>query len=243
MKAKYGWVAALILGAALALVAGEFWKDKPHTEWTAEEAQKLMSDSPWARRVQVLAGGLLAAQTENPLGGEVELPTPGGQETSSGPQPRAGGRASPDTARFDTYVVQWRSAPIVRQAAARAQQLRGAMTEEQAQQFLAWQLSEYIIAVWGPEMEGFQGLTDSWLQERAYLKTKKRKIAPLRVNLLQNSEKKLQAVEFYFVREVEGEPVIPPREKSVEFSCAARRYSVHARFDLRKMQVGPELIL
>jgi hypothetical protein len=46
------WLTALVLAAATAAAAAPFWH-KPYREWTREQVQKLLSDSPWARSFSV----------------------------------------------------------------------------------------------------------------------------------------------------------------------------------------------
>lgn len=54
----------LLFVSALALWAADFWQTKPFTNWDQKEAQKVISDSPWAHKVSVpLAGG------RGPVGG------------------------------------------------------------------------------------------------------------------------------------------------------------------------------
>src|ERR1700740_3149217 len=43
---------SLFMGA-VALWAADFWQTKPFTDWDQKEAQKLLIDSPWARRVSI----------------------------------------------------------------------------------------------------------------------------------------------------------------------------------------------
>ena len=42
---------AIVLLVAFSLVAGEdpAWKTKPIPEWTADDAQQVLTDSPWPR--------------------------------------------------------------------------------------------------------------------------------------------------------------------------------------------------
>lgn len=56
------------LGAGLfvaGLTAADFWT-KPYTSWTDQEAQKMITDSPWAERMQVETGGRGAINETNP---------------------------------------------------------------------------------------------------------------------------------------------------------------------------------
>lgn len=245
MKARLLLGGALLLCGALVLAAGEFWKEKPYTTWTAEEVRKLLNDSPWARRVEVAAGAPVSAERpDNPLSAAAG-PAPYGSVEGAGPAQGQSGQvpAGGYEGEHDVYLVQWWSAAILRQAAVRGRQLRGTLSDAEGEQFLAQRPAEYIIAVAGTRMEEFEGLPAEQLQEKAYLKIKSQQIAPLRVNLIRGADTKLRILEFYFAREVKGEPLIPAQEKSVEFSCRGKRTKIHAKFDLSKMRVGSELLL
>ena len=52
----------LFLGIALRLAARDFWESTPPSEWKEEETMKMLTDSPWARTVSVLAGTLGVGQ-------------------------------------------------------------------------------------------------------------------------------------------------------------------------------------
>ena len=54
----------LVAGACAVVAAADFWETKPFMMWSAEEVQKVLTDSPWSRNVNVVlntvgrAGGL-----------------------------------------------------------------------------------------------------------------------------------------------------------------------------------------
>ena len=43
----------LLFVSALALWAADFWQTKPFTSWDQKEAQKMITDSPWAHKLSV----------------------------------------------------------------------------------------------------------------------------------------------------------------------------------------------
>jgi len=45
--------AALIVVTSAALMAAEFWDDKPFITWSDEELQRMLTDSPWSRTLPV----------------------------------------------------------------------------------------------------------------------------------------------------------------------------------------------
>lgn len=236
MKARYAAVVVLVLTVTAALGAGDFWLEKPYTEWTAEQTRKLLSDSPWARQVEVMSKSASTGRGALP---DNSRPTGAGAGGGSGGDSAAASASE----QFDTYTVLWWSSLIPRQAGIRLRMLGGALSAEQAEQMLQQRPPEYIVTVLGRTIAEFEGIPTEELQAKAYLKIEKKKIAPIRVNPIRGRNGRLQSVEFYFPREVDGQPVIGAEAKSVEFSCAAKKYNVRTKFDLKKMRVGGELQL
>jgi hypothetical protein len=90
------------LSATVLLFGGEFWNDKAPGSWTAEEKQRLLTVSPWAKTV----GATLDA-TKGTLNSRI-FSVPGGQVSS--PQMRDRG---PDGVPPLSGVVRWESAAPV----------------------------------------------------------------------------------------------------------------------------------
>lgn len=244
-------IAILMLSLGL-LWAKDFWKDKPYTEWTQEEARKMVFDSPWARQVR------FAQPSAEPLGGPM-TPSPGGaaagtggggygapgmvggqqgigQETSgTGPQ-------GPET----VYLVQWYSARTWRQGMARFQQLRGTVSAEEAKKFVDTAPADYIIALTGSDMRAFQTVNEDTLRNVSYLRARrsKRKLQPMRVEIQRAADgQRVSSILFYFPRMVEGQPFVTPDEKGVDFGCEMKAHSIATTFDVRNMKAGNELDL
>ncbi|HEY7336021.1 MAG TPA: hypothetical protein VH639_14125 [Bryobacteraceae bacterium] len=59
----------LLFIAALALWAADFWQAKPFTSWDQKEVQKILTDSPWARKLTVAMPGFGGGGGGNPGGG------------------------------------------------------------------------------------------------------------------------------------------------------------------------------
>src|ERR1700733_2327727 len=73
----------LLFPAALALWAADVWQAKPFTEWSDKDIAKIMSDSPWAKKVSV------TLPTSGRGGGGPPAGGPGGGGGGGG---RGGGR-------------------------------------------------------------------------------------------------------------------------------------------------------
>lgn len=109
----------LILGVCVSLAwASDFWTKKPYQQWSADETQKMMDESPWATTL-TLSGVQNAV-----MGGD----SPGNR----------GYRGEMETDPTITYVIQFRTALPIRQAEVRSMQLNShydKMTAEQKTNF------------------------------------------------------------------------------------------------------------
>lgn len=250
MRRTTCFLAILMLSIGL-LWAKDFWKEKPYTEWTQEEARKMVSDSPWAHAVRIISpmATALSAPPATDTGGAMSTtggggygPVAGGQPGTPSGQMAEGGAPVPET----VYNVWWYSARTWRQGMARLQQLRGTASAEQAKDFVENRPAEYVIAVRGDDMRAFQGVSEDALRSGTYLRARraKRKLAPARVEMQRTADgQRLSTVLFHFPRTVEGEPFIAPDEKGVDFVCDIKGLSISTSFDVRNMKAGGELDL
>src|ERR1700693_5239259 len=128
-------VPVLLGGLAVSLAAREdFWVKKPYQQWSAEEAGRLLEDSPWAT-TRVLRTAV------------VELEAPGQMDPT-----RSSDMESQPTI---VYTLQFRSAAPIREAIVRSSQLRSrydAMSAEQktifdtnAGKFLAATFPDHVV--------------------------------------------------------------------------------------------------
>src|SRR2546421_10891373 len=87
---------ALLASSALLLTAADFWSSKSYTEWSVKDLQKIMSDSPWAKKTSVLslegpsAAGLGGAAPSRGGGGRGG-PAAGGADSAPAPLSGKGG--------------------------------------------------------------------------------------------------------------------------------------------------------
>lgn len=233
------WSSLAVLLSATLVWAGDPWKGKPYTEWSAADVWKVLENSPWAKQV-----------------GTVSLQEAGVEQEAKGREPWRAGmvfdprtrewRYDPDSvskdehqravARKTRFIVLWFSALTVRQALVRKQQLYERSNEEQARQLLSWQPEQYVIFVYGPDTRTLAPLTEDAVRESAYLQPKrsKQRIAPARVQFIRQRGL-LAEVRFYFPRAVAGKPAIAPNEKKVKFHCPSSAATISTDFNLRKM--------
>jgi hypothetical protein len=164
--------------AGLALWAADVWVAKPYTEWTDKDLTKIMSDSPWAKKVSVAmsAGGGPAAAGAGGgggggRGGRTSGPQGGGDATDPGVSGdgggggggRGGGRSGggggggggadagggPGGVPEVELIVRWQTAPTIMQAVAKSRFGAEAGTSPDAKKMLEPDDMFYVIWVAG----------------------------------------------------------------------------------------------
>ena len=53
-------VVAGLLAAGTLLQAEDFWEKKKYAEWTDKEVRQMLTNSPWARRVEIPLGSAMS---------------------------------------------------------------------------------------------------------------------------------------------------------------------------------------
>jgi hypothetical protein len=252
------FVVAVGLFAVVALWAADFWEKKKFTEWNEKEVRQIMTNSPWARRVDVVvnmspgetarSGGLGSAQGDRGagLGGccgsrPAEATRPGRVEAGGGggfEGPGGGGRGPEDAGTpVLPLLVRWHSALPVRQALARARWGAEALTSKEAQQLLQPQEEYYVIAISGLPERMLQRVSPETLRAGSFLKIGKKTPAPpgdARINPGPVSE-----ILLAFARS----HAITLEDKEVEVTARIGRMDVRRKFRLKEMVVGGKLEL
>lgn len=247
------WISIACLACSVAAWAGDVWKDKTYKEWNEAEVNKILSDSPWARPLVVVAswriGGKALADSASRRTGDAASP----REASGGiskdvtdsveNRETSGGDAREETAA--SFTLRWGSARTTREALARLAVLRGASAIE-ADRMLLQPIAEHQFVLYGADMQPFSKTDEMSLMQKTSLKLKthKTKISPSRVEIRRGQDgKKISGVVFYFPLKTEsGEPLIAPDEKGVEFECKAGETTFRQSFDPQKMvsKAGPD---
>lgn len=127
------WLAVQSVGAA-----ADFWRSKTPESWSEKEVDQLLTNSPWARTVEIIAPDLsLAGRVGGLQGGRVGgfggsgRPGAGGGAGGDGAGNLGGGSFLPSPARAK-ITVRWASAWPIREATAR-QRARAAEDESSTQ--------------------------------------------------------------------------------------------------------------
>jgi len=132
--------------AAMQLAAADAWEAKPFTEWTKEDAQKVLSNSPWTRQVVNYKN---VAEDSSTFSGGGKRGIRGGTGTT--------------LAKSMTTVI-WESARPVRQAFAVLKFGAEASTSSQVKDLLAQEPTEYAILVTGFPASVVEGDADKFKQ-------------------------------------------------------------------------------
>jgi len=215
---------------AVVIRAGEpAWKTKDATQWSREEAQQVLSNSPWVHmtEIQILrslsesqmrdAGkmGMTHGVGLEALEPSIFLGTGTGKRLIKQPPARA------------TLMVRWESAPVVRSAEMKTSDKRAP----------TWDGDYYAIAVYGvPGLEDQKTLPVE-LKKSAYLKRGTKDLKPAHVDLL--FEDRLATVVYLFPRTQQ----ITPADKKVWFVTQIGQLFLEQIFDLNEMQFQGKLEL
>jgi hypothetical protein len=217
---------AAFLTAAIA--AGQ---DTAYLKWTAKDARRVLSDSPWARPTN-----LTEHVTDTYRGGESGASMGNPRETVDGPRGYGMARDSGINGEKEVhyaYVARLFSALPIRQAHVRLAQLRAGydrMSEDQKRSFddrqgalLKADMKDVIVvsvefSTNDPNLrveisQRLRQATRDLLQQSAYLITDRKGRIPLQAYLPPDAED--LGARLVFPRNVGGEPVVLPRDNEI----------------------------
>jgi len=256
-KAIIGTFAVLAV-AAIAFAASDPWKSKPYQQWDEKDVQKVLSDSPWAKVVQVDAtwqkGGGQAPSSGLPQGSSAGAPSGGGGGRpgmggggagGGGGAPGGGGGmgggggdmgSGPPQAQF---TVRWASSRSIREALVRSAVLSGKIKEDEGEKQLAQPSDEYEVLISGSQMTPFQSAEEASIKDRSVLTTKKgkQKIVASKVEFERSPDgKTIYSILISFPKKsATGEATVGADEKGAEFSCSIPSVNIKTSFDFSKM--------
>ncbi|HUJ32255.1 MAG TPA: hypothetical protein VLY23_13305 [Candidatus Acidoferrum sp.] len=254
-KAILGSFAVLAV-AALVWASSDPWKDKPYQQWDQKDVQHVLSNSPWAKTVQVDAkssgADLQASQGGLPqgssagggsMGGGGGRPGGGGGGMGGSQPPEAGGGAGGSDMGGGVpqivLSVRWLSSRTMREAFLRGAVLSGSMKEEDAEKQAAQPVDTYQVIIAGPNMTPFRSIEENAIKEKATLTTKKdkQKIEAAKVDIQRSPDgQTIRSIVIFFPKKsATGEATIAADEKGAEFSLAVAGVSIKTGFDFSKM--------
>jgi hypothetical protein len=256
-----GCITLLGLLYLLQLSAKDFWEEKPYTQWTEKQAQKILSDSPWGKTQVITLEG-----SGPDLGGDRGVygpTTPGGRQDGSaggggGTQTRTGspgGVGGADAgnpgslggnreARTLNFQVLWYSSTRVRQAMGRLGQLHGSVSEEQVSTFSQQPMENYVIAVSGPMMKPFEEASSESLKGKTFLASKKDKNKKVELKeFVSPKDRKDGLALFAFPRALDGKPFLEVADEEAQFVTEQGPVRIRTSFKLAKMMTDGKLDL
>lgn len=250
-----------VLCAAVLVLAGEPWKDKPYTEWTEIDVLQILQTSPWVHKVPLnlfLPGRL--DQDSTPSGANEQAENQAILERVPAHIPGEGHRQIRDPVRGESsglprVSIRWLSSRTMREAMVRLWQLRGALKPEAAKELLELRSQQVAIGLMTPRSGVDPAKMDAAMrmglaagpyveriQKTAYLQfnKSKRKIRPDSVTEVQ-AQAMAPAAELmvYFPLQLEGEDWLAREGNKIKFYCeiifGGRMTMVEVQFDLTKM--------
>jgi hypothetical protein len=225
----------LIFCAALLAASGPSggsWSNKPIQQWTEEDANQLLADSPWIKRtmpVELPARSEAAVRSSGRMGGGQGI----GVEALTA-STFTGFGSSPEgkrhRAKTHALEIRWESALPVRAAELKAQ-------EDDPPD---WQGSLYAIAIYDvPGLDNPSKTMIKGFAKTAFLKRDgKKDLKPLRVELLPQDDG-LTTILYLFPRTEE----ITSEDKRIEFAAVLGRLSLAQYFYTEEMQFQGKLEL
>lgn len=239
---------ALLISSAVLLTAADVWNSKAYTEWSEKDLQKIMNDSPWAKRTSVLsingptAPGVGASSAGGGgRGGRGGGPSFGNDDSAPAPLSEKGnaGAASVVDMPSAQVVVSWPAALPLKQAVAKAKYGKEAGTSPEAKAFLEREEQYYIVEV-NPLQ--FRGRTGDDFRE-ALLKSAvlniKGKDSIHAMDVQVNPHGRTLDLFFLFPRQ----RVLTLEDNEVEFSAKAGEVPIKQRFKLKEMVFNGKLEL
>lgn len=232
----------ILFASALVLYAADFWEQKEPDQWTTEEVERMLIDSPWAQEAQVRFVGDPGA----PIGGSGRgggIGLPGQRRGSSG----TGGISLPDGGwggkfasvgtesrafREGDIVALWSSSLPVR----RALQLVGAAHIEKRPELL----KDFYIVSLSRIPPGMARLADTPDKLRAAARLTPKGRTPIRAEHVEvRPQPGTPGIDLYFPRSAN----FSFDDRQIVFDLVAEDYEVIAKFKPRSMLYGGQLAL
>lgn len=240
------------------LLAADFWTTKPFTEWSDKEIAKIVSDSPWAKRVS-LSMGLPPGGMDTPgaggrrggagavgggVSGDASAQIPGGGGGGGGLSGGdMGGGPGGGVAPSITFIVRWQTAMPVKQALMKNKYGAEAAGSEEAKKFLAQEEKNYVVVLQGlPKMlagaaaQGENGV-EKFKQGIALQRKGKQPILAEKLQIVPQEK----TVDLYIL--FPRADAISIEDKEVEFVCKMPRSDVKQKFKLKDMMFQDKLAL
>lgn len=234
-----------------AAAAADFWRSKTPEEWSEQEVEQLLTDSPWARAVEIIAPDLsLAGRVGGLQGGRVGglggrgRPGAGGGAGGDGAGNLGGGSFLPPPERM-RITIRWTSAWPIELAAARkrgdapraSHSLPPAVQRDRAPDRSEPDDDVYRIAIVRIPL-GLEVGSDEELRAATSLVCHGGRVLPAD-SVRFAYEDDLQTLEFAFTRE----PPLTVADREVEFRTRLGSSPIKAKFRLDRMVIAGQTAL
>ena len=227
-------IALLSIGSTFTVWGKDFWDDKPFTQWSEQEAMKILSESPWARTQTVIAS-VLGGQQQSNSSRVKDIPRVQSAGTNSGAGLSQTG-VSFGAGDSVPLFVRWHSSVRIRQALGRLGQLQQNVPEAEVRKFAEAPMEDYQIAVTGPLLETFNQMSLASFQEKTFLTSKKNKAKKIALKKYEAPKDRQDGVAmFSFSRLMDGKPALSPEDDEVEFVAQGNKINLKASFKIAKM--------
>ena len=233
MRRKLAGTLGVWVLACAALVAADFWEDEEFTSWSDRDVQKMLTDSPWSKQVNIVMGGLREEETSRFTGDGVNFGGGGGR--------RGGGDGGFSGIRRTRVSVVWINALPVRQAMVRNLIGHNGAIPPEGEQFLSEEDPFYTVAIVGlpPAFEVLGQMVNEVLAETTLQRDDKDPIEPIDIGFLREGDQSIRVM-FMFPR---TDPITLD-DREVEFITRLGSITeIKRKFRLRDMQVDGRLLL
>lgn len=234
----------LVAGLLVSTTAhpNDFWKRKPASEWTVEEALKVLQDSPWARK-QVVATPKPRPDSDFSVDSGLNNCDPDAVDASGRclewrvNLPVDASRRTEITQTNYTAVilVRWESATPVSQAFTRLAELGARVSAMFQAPPPLLPVDRYVVTVKAIETpsqgaDPLAGVAEGNRKPRAWLKTAGGTVAPLEWE--RSGVGASSAIHFFFPRTQNGSPLVGSQRQTVEFSFQGEHFVLKCKFTL-----------
>ena len=232
MRCTLAGIVAVFLASA-ALTAADFWEEKDFTTWSPQQIEKMLTDSPWAKKATIVLGSL---QDGGGSGGGFQ--SGGAGFGGGGAAARDGGAGEFSGVRRVNVTVAWVSALPVRQAIARLRAGADAPVLPDEKR-LPEDEPFYVVAVAGMPTRVAQGGSLNEVLEKTALKSKRKEpIKPADIRIVPETQQTVR-VEFVFPKV----NAFALDDKEVEFVTKMGPADIARKFTLADMVVRGRLAL
>jgi hypothetical protein len=239
----------LLFPAALALWAADVWQTKPFTEWNDKDLLKIMTDSPWSKKLSVTlpgsGGGPFAGNPDSGGGGgrgggrggpQGTAASGGGDPGVDGGAAPGGGGGVPET----VLMVRWRTALVINEALAKDKYKAEAGTSPDAKKMLEPEPKYYVIWVNGLPAN-LRPKDDAAKQEMMKESTlsPKDKNSTAAVDIQFGGQGRTSDFFFLFPKTM----ALTVDDKEVEFATKFGKTAIKTKFRLKDMEINGKLDL